>query len=240
MKKYKALLFTLSVLACVMAPPAYVAALAGQDPVHERGAQKSHSHATQDPSSQAATSAAALDLPAFKTMMERGWPSMEKNLALAKLSGEWHYKMAYWVVPGVEPKWTKGVFRNDMTLDGRFLSLSFVGELDVGGNDSMIKGQGLIGYDNAKKAFTSVWADNLTTSLMTGTGKYDPKTNAINETGQFTNPLTGAESRFRSELQFTGDDDYKRTIFAVNKSGKESKLMEFDCSKRPLDDGIKP
>ncbi len=240
MKKSKTLLFILSVLVCVMAPPAYVAALAGQDPVHERGAQKIHSHATQDASSQAAPSAAALDLPAFKVMMERGWPSAEKNLALAKLSGEWHYKLAYWVVPGVEPKWTKGVFRNDMTLDGRFLSLSFVGELDVGGNDAMVKGQGLNGYDNVKKAFTSVWVDNLTTSQMKGAAKYDPKTKAINETGSFTNPLKGSESRFRSELQFIGDDDYKRTIFTVNKSGKETKLMEFDCSKRPLDDGIKP
>jgi hypothetical protein len=128
-----------------------------------------------------------------------------------------------------------------MTLDDRFLSSSFVGELDVGGNYAMIKGQGLIGYDNAKKVFTSVWVDTLTTSMMTGAGKYDPKANAINETGQFTNPLTGAESRFRSELQFTDDDDYKRTIFAVGKSGKETKLMEFDCSKRPLpQEGKKP
>ena len=35
MKKYKALLFALSVLACVAAAPAYVAALAGQDPVQQ-------------------------------------------------------------------------------------------------------------------------------------------------------------------------------------------------------------
>ena len=67
MKKYKALLFAMPVLAVLTAAPAYIAALAGQDPIHERGAQKTHSHAAQD-----APSAAALDLPAFKKMIESG------------------------------------------------------------------------------------------------------------------------------------------------------------------------
>jgi Protein of unknown function (DUF1579) len=182
----------------------------------------------------AAHPAPALALPGFKKIIESGRPSGEKNFVLAKLTGEWHSKTALWAVPGAAPKWTKGVVRNEMTLDDRFLSSSFVGELDVGGNDAMIKGQGLIGYDNAKKDFTSVWVDTLSTSLMTGSGKYDPKTRSIVETGQFTNPLTGTEARFRSELQFTDDDNYKRTIFVVGKSGKETKLIEVDCSRLPF------
>lgn len=75
--------------------------------------------------------------------------------------------------------------------------------------------------------------DTITTGMATGTGNYDKKDNAIKETGQFTNPLTGREERFRSELQFLDIDDYKRTIFVAGKSGKETKLMEFDFSKRP-------
>src|SRR5262249_1016105 len=148
-----------------------------------------------------------LELPAFKKMMESGWPSATKNSVLAALSGEWHYKMAFWAKPGAKPKWTTGVTRNEMTLEDRFLSTSFVGELDVGGNNAMIKGQGLIGYDNARKSFTSVWVDTLSTGMMVGVGKYDPKTNSIVETGQFTNPVTGAEGKFRSELKFTDADD---------------------------------
>jgi hypothetical protein len=227
MNKYKTLLFTLPVLVFLTAAPAYVAALAGQDAVHEHGVQKAPSHGALSPGA----SSPLLDQPSFKKMMESGWPSAEKNLVLAGLSGEWRYKATFWAVPGAEPHWTTGKIRNEMTLDGRFLSSSFIGSLDVGGNGTMIKGQGLMGYDNAKKSFTSVWVDNLTTGMMIGSGKYDSKTNAINETGQFTNPLTGAEARFRSELRFIGTENYKRTIFAVDKSGKETKLMEFDYSK---------
>jgi hypothetical protein len=212
MKNFKALLFALCVLACASVAPVYAA---HKTPSHDASPQT------------------VLAVPAFQKMLESGSPSAADNLALAKLTGEWHCKEAVWAVPGAEPKWTTGVSRNEMTLDNRFLSSVFVGELDVGGNDAMINGKDLIGYDTVRKSFTSVWLDTMTTGMMIGAGKYDKKANAIKETGQFTNPLTRAESRFRSELQFTGDDDYKRTIFAVDRLGKETKLMEFDCSKRP-------
>lgn len=221
MKKYKAPALSLALLALA------VLTCATPAPVH---AAKASSH---DASSQDAPPQAALDQPAFKKIMESGSPSGKKNLALARLTGEWHYKAAFWAAPGDKPKWTTGVFRNEMTLDSRYLSSSFVGKLNIGGNEAMVKGQGLTGYDNARKSFASVWVDTLTTSLMTGVGNYDSQTGSIVETGEFTNPLTGAVSKFRSELQFVDDDDYKRTIFAVDKSGKETRLMEFDCSKRP-------
>ena len=226
MKTFKALLFTLPVLAALTAAPVYVAALAGQDPVHERGARKAPA--------QAAKEAPALEESAVRKMMESGKASVPDNiLVLAKLSGDWHYKAAIWAVPGAEPKWTTGTIRNDLIMDDRFMSSAYVGSIDIGGNELMNKGQGLIGFDNARKSFSSVWIESMTTGMMIGTGKYDKKANAIKETGQFTNPLTGMESKFRSELQFTGPDDYKRIIYAIDKSGKETKLMEFDYSKRP-------
>lgn len=189
-----------------------------------------HAASSKDES---APSHAVLDHSAFKKIMESGWPSGAKNQPLAELAGEWHYKAAFWAAPNDKPKWTKGVVRNEMTLDSRFLSSTFAGKLNIGGNEASVKGQGLIGYDNARRAFSSVWVDTLSTSLMTGVGKYDSQKGAIVESGEFTNPLTGAVAKFRSELQFAGPEDYKRTIFTVDKSGKETKLMEFDCSKRP-------
>jgi hypothetical protein len=225
MKKYKPLLFALPLLAALTAAPAYVAALAGQDPIHEHGAKKAPAQAAMD--------RPALEESAVRKMVESGKPSAQNNiLVLAGLSGEWHYTAAIWAKPGAEPKWTKGTIRNQMTLDDRFLSSTYIGSLDIGGHDLTINGQGLIGFDNARKSFTSVWADTLTTGMMIGTGTYDRKKNVIKETGQFTNPLTGTAEKFRSELQFTDTDDYKRIIFAIDGSGKETKLMEFDYSKR--------
>lgn len=224
MKQFKALLFALSVLACVTAAPDYVAALAGEDPVHEHGAPKTRSHSAAPQ---------LLDEAVVKKMMDSGKPSEANHIKiLAQLSGDWSYKAAIWAVPGAEPEWSTGTITNRMTMDSRFLSSAVLGSLYIGGQQVLVKGQGFLGYDNAKKSFTSVWLDTMTTGMMIGSGKYDKKDNAIRETGQFTNPLTGGEEKFRSELQFTDADDYKRTIFAINKAGKESKLMEFDYSKR--------
>jgi hypothetical protein len=227
MKKYKALLFALALLACVTAAPGYVAALAGEDPVHEHGAQKARSHAAKAPQ--------LLDESVVKKMMDSGKPSEANHIKiLAQLSGDWSYRAAVWAVPGAEPEWSMGTITNQMTMDSRFLSSAVLGSLYIGGQQVLVKGQGFLGYDNAKKSFTSVWLDTMTTGMMIGSGKYDKKDNAIRETGMFTNPLTGTEEKFRSELQFTDTQNYKRTIFAVDKAGKESKLMEFDYSKRRI------
>jgi len=224
MKQFKALLFALSVLACVTAAPANVAALAGEDPIHEHGAQKTRSHSAAPQ---------LLDESVVKKMLDSGKPSEANHFKiLALLSGDWYYKAAVWAVPGAEPRWTTGTITNKMVMESRFLSSTVVGSMDIGGQQVLITGQGYLGYDNAKKIFTSFWIDTMTTGTMIGAGKYDKKDNAIRETGLFTNPLTGTEEKFRSELQFTDTQNYKRTIFAIDKSGKESKLMEFDYSKR--------
>jgi len=224
-RSLKALLFALPVLACALAAPPCVSALAGQDPVHERGAQKTRSHAAAAPQ--------LLDEAVVKKMLDSGKPSEANHFKiLAVLSGDWYYKAAVWAVPGAEPRWTTGTITNQMVMGNRFLSSNVGGFLDLGGQKVLLTGQGYLGYDNAKKSFTSVWIDTMTTGTMIGAGQYDKKDNAIMETGQFTNPLTGREERFRSELKFTDEENYKRTIFVIGKSGKESKLMEFDYSKR--------
>lgn len=203
-------LFALSVLACVTAAPAYAA---------------------QKAPTQAAPQQPILGEALVKKMTASGKPSETAVNILALLAGEWQFTAAFWAEPGVEPQRSTGTITNEMILDSRFLSSTVLGTLNVGRHDVLVKGQGLIGYDNAKKSFSSVWVDTMTTGMMIGAGKYDKKANAIKETGQFINPLSGEEERFRSELQFTDADNYKRTIFAIGKSGKESKLMEFDYSR---------
>lgn len=225
MKKLNAHLFALAALACMAAATASVPALAGQDPIHERGDQKSSSHAAAAPQ--------VLDESVVRKMLDRGMPSEEAHIKiLAQLAGDWYYTAAVWAVPGVEPRRTTGTITNKMVMENRFLSSTVYGDMDIGGQHVLINSQGFLGYDNAQKLFSSFWIDTLTTGTMIGAGKYDKKDNAIKETGQFTNPLTGGEEKFRSELQFIDAENYKRTIFAIGKSGKESKLMEFDYSKR--------
>jgi len=151
---------------------------------------------------------------------------------LPLLSGSWNYSASFWTDSKVEPQKTMGTVTNEMIMEGRFLSSDALGTLSVGGSTVDAKSHGLLGYDMVKKAYTSVWVDTLNSGMMIGSGQYDEKNKTIKEKGKFTDPLDGAEKGFRSELHFTSPESYKRTIFAINKSGKESKLMEIEYTRK--------
>ena len=166
-------------------------------------------------------------------ILSRAKPSDKDNTAvLMPLTGTWDYTESFWTSPKAAPEHAMGSVTNDMILDGHYLSSNAMGSLNIGREQISVQGQELIGFDNAKKSLSFFAADTTTTGMTTGSGKFDAKAKVIRETGRFTNPLTGVEQDFRSELTFVDSTHYKRTIFAADKSGRESKLMEIDYSKR--------
>jgi hypothetical protein len=193
-----------------------------------------------------------------KGMLERGKPSEKDHTAvLMPLTGTWNYVESFWTSPKAEPEHATGVVTNDMILDGHYLSSKVAGTRNIGRQQIPFEGQELIGFDNSKKSLSFVAVDSLTTGMTVGTGKFEEKTLApakaqgkkmtevlpgdskaavkeriIWETGRFTNPLTGVEQGFHSELQFVDDEHYKRTISAVDNAGHETKLLEIDYTRK--------
>jgi Protein of unknown function (DUF1579) len=168
-----------------------------------------------------------------KTVFEHGRASEKDNAAvLLPLIGTWDFYVTLWTHDKYKPIPSTGTVTSEMVMNDHFLSSAFSGSLSVDGQSMPIEGRELIGYDNATKSFSSVRVDSVATGIMTGSGKFDAKKRILYETGRFTNPLTGTEQRFDSELNFVDASHYTRTIFAVGKSGKKSKLMEFDYSRR--------
>lgn len=186
-------------------------------------------------------------------ILSRAKPSEREHTAvLTPLTGTWDYVESFWTSPNAEPEHATGSVTNEMIMDGHYLSSKSAGSMNIGREQIPFEGQELIGYDNAQKALSFVAVDTLTTGMMIGGGKLDEKTRAVSrtagmksgdakfdgkervvrETGHFTNPLTGMTQGFRSELTFVDDDHYKRTIFAADKSGKETKLIDIDYSRR--------
>lgn len=213
MKKHKSLLFVFPILACVVLTPVYASENVKDQKQAE--AYKPPGHAI------------------LEKMMERSMPSEKTGHSiLPRLSGTWNYSASFWTDSKTEPQKTMGTVTNEMIMDGRFLSSDSLGTLSIGGSTVDAKSRGLIGYDTVKKAYTSVWVDTLGSGMMIGQGKYDEKEKVIKETGKFTDPLDGVEKTFRSELRFSDDGSYKRTIFTANKAGKEAKLMEIEYTRK--------
>ncbi len=213
LRKSKTLLFALPVLTCFAVSPAYAV------------------EKDQAPAALAAQKTPAQD--ALRKMVESNRPSEKTgHSVLMSLAGTWDYSAKFWASKDVEPQPTMGAVKNEMIMDGRFLSSDTLGSLRVDGHTVPVLGRGLIGYDMAKKAYTSVWVDSISSGMMVGAGNYDEKEKTISETGKFTDPVDGVEKNFRSELRFTDAQSYKRTIFTTDKAGKEVKLMEIELTKK--------
>ena len=163
----------------------------------------------------------------------RGKPSdKDNNAVFMPLIGTWDYDGSFWTGAKGEPEHATGTVTNDTVLSQHYLSSKAVGNLNVGHQQIPFESEELIGFDTARKAYTLVQADSLTTGVMIGSGTFDEKSRTLNSTGHFTNPLTGAEEHFRSELKLVDLANYKRTVFAADKSGKETKLFEINYTRR--------
>ena len=156
----------------------------------------------------------------------------DESRLLSTLAGTWDYIVKYRTDEDADPQMSSGAMTNEMVVGGRFLSSKTTLILNVGEQNIPYEGWGLLGYDTAKNVFTSVWADTLHTGVITGTGKYDEKLKTIEEKGRFTLPLSGKEHAYRSELQWTGDDAYRRTIYMAGASGREFKVLEIEFQKQ--------
>ena len=90
------------------------------------------------------------------------------------------------------------------------------------------EGLGFLGYDKMKKEYVSIWMDNMSTGIFSGSGQYDAATKTITETGTFSCPATGEKNMwYRSEWKFVSNDQNTFSMFMKDKDGKEFKSMEI-------------
>ena len=116
---------------------------------------------------------------------EAGTPGPNHEI-LKAFEGKWKVTSRSWMEPGSKPEMSTGTSSLFWTLDGRFLEQKFKG--DWAGEK--FDGLGFIGYDNLKKQYVSFWLDSMSTGVSHATGKYDPTTKTIKDTGTFSCPMT--------------------------------------------------
>lgn len=147
----------------------------------------------------------------------------EAHKVLGQLEGDWYYTVSWWNTPGSEPEVSTGESENEWIMGGRFL------EMDADGTSmgQKFEGMGIIGYDNGKKEYTSVWIDTMGTGMMTATGTYDAASKTLTENGSYTDPMTGQGKSFRGVTTFVDKDSYKFELYTVSPDGSEFRQMEI-------------
>ncbi|MGQ0628603.1 MAG: DUF1579 family protein [Phycisphaerales bacterium] len=107
---------------------------------------------------------------------------------------------------------------NSMIYGDRFLRLDFTGFA----GDYPITGVSYWGYDRAKKKYTTVSIDSLSTGTLTTEGEYDAGSRTITSAGDLFDPAQGKLVRVRQVIRRLSDDEFSFELFAPGKDGKET------------------
>jgi hypothetical protein len=163
------------------------------------------------------------------TRMKEYTTPNENHQLLEHLAGNWTTAAKFWMDPKAEPETSNGTSSAKMIMGGRFLEQNFTGTA----MGQPFEGRGLLGYDNLKKEFTSVWFDNMATGIMTGSGKYDDVAKTITSEGSMSCPITNETHRWYKDVTTWIDDDhYKYESYMKDKDGQEFKGMEITYTRQ--------
>lgn len=161
----------------------------------------------------------AAQMEMFEKLMKPG----EYHEHLKNFVGTWSAEVKIWMDPSAPPIVTKGQATFKLIFDGRFLYGDFLGEF----MGSPFKGINIMGYDNAKKEFFSIWLDNSTTGLLSAKGIYDAGTKKYHFRSETFDPYSGQTLEMREEAYFASQDEYISVTYAKPKDGEEFKNMEM-------------
>lgn len=145
----------------------------------------------------------------------------ENHEVLKSLEGNWKAEVKMWMDPAAEPEVTQGTAESKMIHGDRFLEQKFSGTA----MGQPFEGRGIVGFDNQKKEYRSVWLDNMSTGVMVSSGSYDPAAKTITEKGTMSCPIVQGDRDYRAVTTLIDKDHYTYESYMAGEDGKEMKTM---------------
>jgi hypothetical protein len=145
--------------------------------------------------------------------------------ALQSLIGDWKAEVKCWMDPSGAPEVSQGTAKASWTFNGRFLQEDFRGQM----MGKPFTGRTVLGFDNTKQTFNSVWLSDTQTSLFTSEGTGDSK--AITLEGKTSCPATGRRDiPMKTVYRILGPDKHVLEMFDGSKGN--AKTMEITYTRR--------
>ena len=160
-------------------------------------------------------------------MQEYSTPNANHDVLKAFI-GTWKADVQFWMDPQMAPQESQGTSESTMILDGHFLEQKYTGNM----MGKPFEGRAIIGYDNLRKEYTSLWLDNMATGIVESAAKYDPASKTLTEEGSMSCPLTMETHRWHKAVTtFIDADHYTYESYMKDKNGKEFKGMIIRYSR---------
>ena len=144
---------------------------------------------------------------------------------LKPMAGSWKATAKTWMAPG-DPAVSEGACENTWILGGRFLQTAYKGEF--GGMP--FEGFGLLGYDNQKKEFVSVWVDDMGTGISFSNGSADAAGKVLTLHSTTMDPATGKPVKYKMVTKVSDENQHAMSMITM-KDGKEHTDMEITYTR---------
>ena len=161
--------------------------------------------------------------PMMAQWMKNAAPG-DAHKVLDAFIGKWNHTVRWWMAPDAPPQESKGSNVNSWIMGGRYLQQVVNGQA----MNQPFEGMGIIGYDNLRTEYVSIWIDNMGTGIMISTAQYEPETMTFMEKGSLADPMTGEKNRnFRGAWSIVDQNHFTYELFLTGPDGKEFKSMEI-------------
>jgi len=145
----------------------------------------------------------------------------ENHRNLDKFVGNWNHKVQIWMSKDAKPEESMGISEVKWILGGKFLQHETKGDY----NGQPFEGLGIIGFDNIRNEYNSVWLDSMGTGMMQANGQFNAGTLEFTESGEFSCPITNDTKLYRGVTKFADDDNYTYEFFTMDEEGNEYRHM---------------
>ena len=149
---------------------------------------------------------------------------------LKQFAGDWDADVKILNPDGSSQSNTKGVMHVESVLGGRYLQITYSGEMTMGDQKMPFHGIGLGGYDNGKKKYVNVWVDEMSTGVMLTEGTRDGQT--VTAEGSATDPMSGQPIKVKEVINVPDKDHHKYELFMTGEDGKMFKVMEIGYTRK--------
>ena len=159
----------------------------------------------------------------MKKMEAAGTPG-PAHKALEAFVGNWKAEVKCWCEPGAAPNVSQATAKASWTLNGHFLEQEFHGEM----MGKPFTGRSLMGYDNIKQTFNTVWVSDMQTSILTSEGKGENGNKVITLAGKSNCPATGRKDiPIKTVFRVLSPDKYVFEMF-----NDSAKTMEITYTRK--------
>ncbi|HTG43373.1 MAG TPA: DUF1579 domain-containing protein [Verrucomicrobiae bacterium] len=163
----------------------------------------------------------------MKKVEEAGRPG-PGHQALEHFVGKWKAEVKCWMEPGGPPHVNSATATGRWILNGRFLVEEFHGEM----MGKPFHGQTLLGFDNTKQTFNSVWVSDMQTSMFVSEGKSKGDNKVITLEGKSSCPATNRHDiPMKVVLRVLSPDKHTFEMFDES-NGANGKNMEITYTRQ--------